>query len=142
MVDDLRRSEYGQPLSKLSQIRKKVVVYGEREANAYLAAIFPRSFAMVTRVLSEIKLSNDAFTPNSILDFGCGPSTALWYDIILPIIIATDFNHEISSWLYLGQRTIYGRMRGRSIMELIYRMTWCLRQRNYYLKYPKRKRIA
>lgn len=52
--------------------------YGGRESVAFAATQLPFSYALIERCLSEIADRFPTFEPKSVLDFGCGPGTALW----------------------------------------------------------------
>ena len=69
----------GQPKQKLTEIKRKIVIYGERETVAHVASILPVSYAILHRILSEVKLRCPDMLPNTVLDYGSGPATGLWY---------------------------------------------------------------
>lgn len=52
--------------------------YGEREAVAYVATQMPFAFSIAERVFCEIQRRCSDFTPETVLDFGSGPGSALW----------------------------------------------------------------
>lgn len=52
--------------------------YGEREAVAYMATQMPFAFSIAERVFCEIQTRCSDFTPETVLDFGSGPGSALW----------------------------------------------------------------
>ncbi|OMJ14722.1 Methyltransferase-like protein 17, mitochondrial [Smittium culicis] len=52
--------------------------YGLRESYAYLASIFPSSYSITYNVFREIYKRVPNFSPEKILDFGCGPASSLW----------------------------------------------------------------
>ncbi|OMJ26796.1 Methyltransferase-like protein 17, mitochondrial [Smittium culicis] len=52
--------------------------YGLRESYAYLASIFPSSYSITYNVFREISKRVPNFSPEKILDFGCGPASSLW----------------------------------------------------------------
>ncbi|KAI7905856.1 mitochondrial small ribosomal subunit Rsm22-domain-containing protein [Cokeromyces recurvatus] len=54
------------------------VLYGPRESVAYLAGVLPSTYAAITNVLNEIAGRLSDFKPQSMLDFGTGPGTAIW----------------------------------------------------------------
>ncbi|KAI9255234.1 mitochondrial small ribosomal subunit Rsm22-domain-containing protein [Phascolomyces articulosus] len=54
------------------------LAYGPRESIAYTAGVLPSTYAATLNVLAELSHRISDFSPNSILDFGTGPGTALW----------------------------------------------------------------
>ena len=48
------------------------------QAAAYMAARMPACYAAVYKVLEELSMRLPAFAPESMLDFGAGPGTAIW----------------------------------------------------------------
>ena len=52
--------------------------YDKYEAAAYTAVRLIPSYAAVYNVLSQLKTRVPDFEPTSMLDFGCGPGTAIW----------------------------------------------------------------
>lgn len=48
------------------------------QAAAYMAARMPACYAAVFKVLEEVSTRLPAFAPESMLDFGAGPGTAVW----------------------------------------------------------------
>ena len=48
------------------------------QAAAYMAARMPACYAAVYKVLEEVSARLPAFAPESMLDFGAGPGTAVW----------------------------------------------------------------
>ncbi|KAJ1560294.1 hypothetical protein HK096_009294 [Nowakowskiella sp. JEL0078] len=50
--------------------------YGPRESNAYFGYRFPTAYGVLSGLFSQIK-KRGMKAPESILDFGCGPGTAL-----------------------------------------------------------------
>jgi hypothetical protein len=62
------------------QKKQLIMQYSDRETLAYLAVMLSRNYAMVHRVLTELSHQRPGFQPKSMLDFGTGPGTAIWYD--------------------------------------------------------------
>ncbi|GBG67858.1 hypothetical protein CBR_g978 [Chara braunii] len=56
----------------------KRLVYGEKEAVAYLASRAPAVYSSLYRILSEVAMRIPDFRPQRLLDFGSGPGTAVW----------------------------------------------------------------
>lgn len=54
------------------------LTYGPRESVAYAAGVLPSTYAAITNVLNEIATRVTDFRPQSMLDFGTGPGTAIW----------------------------------------------------------------
>lgn len=54
-----------------------VIVYDRVKAMAYAAVRLPGVFGCVSRVLAELAMRRPAFQPTRVLDYGCGPGTAL-----------------------------------------------------------------
>jgi len=48
------------------------------QAAAYMAARMPACYAAVYKVLEEVSMRLPTFSPESMLDFGAGPGTAIW----------------------------------------------------------------
>ncbi|KAI3652513.1 hypothetical protein MP228_001938 [Amoeboaphelidium protococcarum] len=65
------------PVLKYKAVKKQVLEYGPREVVAYLASRLPSSYALHRRVLQELKDLDSQFTPQSVIDFGCGPGVGL-----------------------------------------------------------------
>ncbi|KAM3402743.1 hypothetical protein ACQJBY_006513 [Aegilops geniculata] len=52
--------------------------YREDETVAYVASRMPAIYAACHRVLREVRRRSPGFAPKNVLDFGAGPSSALW----------------------------------------------------------------
>ncbi|KAF3321354.1 methyltransferase-like protein 17 [Carex littledalei] len=52
--------------------------YREDETVAYVASRMPAVYTAIHRVLREVRRRLPDFSPNKVLDFGAGPSSALW----------------------------------------------------------------
>ncbi|KAJ2665839.1 37S ribosomal protein S22 [Coemansia sp. RSA 1199] len=61
-----------------TRLKPHVIEYGPAETAAYVAAFAPGTYAVAFNVLSELAMRVPGFKPSSILDFGCGPGSALW----------------------------------------------------------------
>ncbi|KAJ2083379.1 37S ribosomal protein S22 [Coemansia sp. RSA 988] len=59
-------------------LKPHTIEYGPGETFAYLAAFALGSYGVLINVFSELFKRLPEFTPESILDFGSGPGTALW----------------------------------------------------------------
>jgi ribosomal protein RSM22 (predicted rRNA methylase) len=55
------------------------ITYGERETMAYVAGALPATYAAIYNVMKELKERVCSFKPKTMLDFGTGPGTGLWY---------------------------------------------------------------
>ncbi|XP_060644932.1 methyltransferase-like protein 17, mitochondrial [Drosophila nasuta] len=56
----------------------KRIEYGAYEAIVYAIARAAQEYAVMKRVLSEIQMRDDKFTPRSYIDFGSGIGTGMW----------------------------------------------------------------
>ncbi|PZU87104.1 MAG: methyltransferase type 11 [Shinella sp.] len=56
----------------------KFHIDGELAAKAYLATRLPATFAAVRAALSMVEEASPSFAPESLIDVGAGPGTALW----------------------------------------------------------------
>lgn len=72
------------------------VAYGPRESLAYLAGAMPSAYAATFNVLHEISHRLSDFKPKTILDFGTGPGTALWFVLNW---ISTYMGIYLISWM-------------------------------------------
>ncbi|KAI9250335.1 mitochondrial small ribosomal subunit Rsm22-domain-containing protein [Sporodiniella umbellata] len=70
---DSLRSTSGRPGAEPYKI-----TYGPREAIAYTAGVMSSNYAAIYNVLNEVRERISGFQPNSLLDFGTGPGTAIW----------------------------------------------------------------
>ncbi|KAJ1760678.1 37S ribosomal protein S22 [Coemansia sp. RSA 520] len=61
-----------------TRLKPHVIEYGPAEAMAYVAAFAPGTYGVALNVLSELAMRVPEFEPSTILDFGCGPGSALW----------------------------------------------------------------
>ena len=52
--------------------------YGPLEAAAYAVTRLPMTFGAQVRVMRELRVRAPGFVPESLLDFGAGPTPALW----------------------------------------------------------------
>ena len=52
--------------------------YTASETIGYAASRLPACYAVVWRVLDELDMRVTDFRPESMLDFGAGPGTAIW----------------------------------------------------------------
>ena len=53
-------------------------MYDSAESFGYIAARLPGCYAVAWRVFDELALRLPNFNPDSMLDFGAGPGTAIW----------------------------------------------------------------
>ncbi|OBZ86296.1 Methyltransferase-like protein 17, mitochondrial [Choanephora cucurbitarum] len=61
-----------------TEIEPHKLSYGPRESVAYAAGVLPSTFGAITNVLKEVNNRLADFNPQSMLDFGTGPGTAIW----------------------------------------------------------------
>lgn len=61
-----------------NEVKPHVLEYGAREAMAYIAGYLPISYGPIFNVLTELKSRIPNFSPQSVMDFGTGPGTAIW----------------------------------------------------------------
>ncbi|KAJ2644782.1 37S ribosomal protein S22 [Coemansia sp. RSA 1694] len=59
-------------------LKPHTLEYGRGETAAYLAACTPGTYGAIYNIMAELAQRIPDFTPNSVLDFGSGPGTALW----------------------------------------------------------------
>lgn len=48
------------------------------QATAYVAARMPGCYAAIYNIMDELSVRLPSFHPQSMLDFGSGPGTAVW----------------------------------------------------------------
>lgn len=60
------------------QFSSPAIEYGLDEAYAFVASQMPFSLAPLQRIFGELRRSRQDFQPASMLDFGCGPGTAMF----------------------------------------------------------------
>lgn len=90
-----------------SQARDKRQTFMTEDAHrlAYLAVRMPATYAVVWRVLSEIKQGMPDFNPLSLCDIGAGPGTASWAAVDqYPQIAQVTLHEKDVNWLSIGQR--------------------------------------
>ncbi|PIA18546.1 Rsm22-domain-containing protein, partial [Coemansia reversa NRRL 1564] len=79
MEDALRSTGHLTPHGKgKAWLKPHTIEYGPGETAAYLAAFALGSYGVLFNVFSELSMRLPGFNPESILDFGSGPATALW----------------------------------------------------------------
>ncbi|KAJ1979335.1 37S ribosomal protein S22 [Dimargaris xerosporica] len=79
----IRGSQRNMPAKALSEPALKPLVphvlsYGTDEVNAYLAIRLVPNYGAVANVFQELRTRLPDFQPQSVMDFGTGPGTALW----------------------------------------------------------------
>lgn len=62
----------------LPPVLPHVLQYGPRESSAYLSLRFCPSYIAVQAILNELKTRLPRFSPKTMLDYGCGPGSAIW----------------------------------------------------------------
>eukprot|EP00300_Choanocystis_sp_HF-7_P004799 c13716_g1_i1.p1 GENE.c13716_g1_i1~~c13716_g1_i1.p1 ORF type:complete len:395 (+),score=77.87 c13716_g1_i1:1-1185(+) len=61
------------------QATKSGLIYSQRDAFAYVALRMPATYAVLVRVLREVRRrAGPDFAPTSVLDFGSGPAVLSW----------------------------------------------------------------
>lgn len=87
------------------EVKGKLLMASKDDRNAYLAARLPATYAVIHRVMAELKTRAPLIEISSLLDLGSGPGTALWAvsDIFPEIRKATlvEYNAEL---IELSQR--------------------------------------
>jgi ribosomal protein RSM22 (predicted rRNA methylase) len=76
--DGSRTAKKQRKLTNTTAIEPHKLSYGPRESVAYAAGVLPSTYAAITNVLNEIATRMTDFRPQSMLDFGTGPGTAIW----------------------------------------------------------------
>ena len=72
---------------------------------AYLTARFPATYAVVSRILGEVKLRVPDLRITSMLDLGAGPGTAMWAAAAnLPELGQIVAMEDSAEWISLGRR--------------------------------------
>ena len=114
LLDDKLQSE------AIVQYSAPSIEYGLDDVFAYIASQMPFALAPLQRVLAEIKRLRPDFHPQSLLDFGCGPGTAVfaakeeWPELTRIMAIDTsqpmlEVAKEMSSRLELGSGITWRR---------------------------------
>lgn len=82
-VVDVSPKEQHVNIVKLKEAKKKVIQYGPMETMAYLATQTAIQYSLAKRIMLELKFQDAVhkrnFRPRSLLDFGTGPGTNIWY---------------------------------------------------------------
>ncbi|CEJ04110.1 hypothetical protein RMCBS344292_18078 [Rhizopus microsporus] len=78
LFDALRSTSGRQPQNEKEAVEPHKLTYGPRESVAYTASVMSGNYAAIYNVLKELKSRVSSFSPNSMLDFGTGPGTAIW----------------------------------------------------------------
>lgn len=91
-----------------------ILEYGHRESIAYIAAMSPTTYSAVRNVLEEVNRRVPDLDPKTILDFGTGPGTAIWY--VFCIMSVGNFGlieatANISLFVILGPPMRFGKSR-------------------------------
>jgi ribosomal protein RSM22 (predicted rRNA methylase) len=76
-TDDPRQNQKDREKEK-EKFKVDIVTYGPRESLAYLLTRMPNAYAACETVFSELQRRMPDFAPQSILDYGTGPGTAIW----------------------------------------------------------------
>lgn len=69
--------------SFLDSERRRILSYGPRETLAYLASRFTSAYVANRYVFEHLRSLYPGFTPRSVLDYGSGPATSIWYDLFM-----------------------------------------------------------
>ncbi|CAB5374075.1 unnamed protein product [Rhizophagus irregularis] len=83
-----------------NEVKPHVLEYGTREAMAYIAGYLPISYGPIFNVLTELKSRIPDFSPQSVMDFGTGPGTAIWvshniWDKHVPNFLGIDISESM-----------------------------------------------
>lgn len=62
--------------------KQRVQDYGPRETMAFIASEMASTYACTHQVLTDLKQRCCEFKPTSLLDFGSGPGTVMWYVLL------------------------------------------------------------
>ena len=95
-------------LAKLSNTQivttPHVLQYDKNESAAYVAVRFVPAYGALVNVLNQLKKRLPDFKPQSMLDFGCGPGTAILYYCLIsaskeffdiPKVVAIDSSESM-----------------------------------------------
>lgn len=52
--------------------------YDKYESAGYVVSRMTQTYGAISNVLSQISKRNPEYQPSTIIDFGCGPGTAIW----------------------------------------------------------------
>eukprot|EP01114_Cavostelium_apophysatum_P007553 TRINITY_DN19678_c0_g1_i1.p1 TRINITY_DN19678_c0_g1~~TRINITY_DN19678_c0_g1_i1.p1 ORF type:complete len:466 (+),score=14.22 TRINITY_DN19678_c0_g1_i1:31-1428(+) len=74
----LRAKTTDQPIPNREALENRLVGYNKQQALGYVAHRLPGVYGCTYRVFNEIALRMPEFCPQTILDFGSGPGTAIW----------------------------------------------------------------
>ncbi|BDA42580.1 probable methyltransferase-like protein 17, mitochondrial at N-terminal half [Coccomyxa sp. Obi] len=64
--------------SSQQEKRSRQLQYDDNQATAYVAARMPGCYAAIYNIMDELSVRLPSFHPQSMLDFGSGPGTAVW----------------------------------------------------------------
>ncbi|MDZ7360107.1 MAG: small ribosomal subunit Rsm22 family protein [candidate division KSB1 bacterium] len=79
--------------------------HGEEQALAYLAQIFPATYAQLYGAMAATKAQAPAWQPLSLLDLGSGPGTALWAGLEQwPSLKKLEAWEREASFIAIGQK--------------------------------------
>ncbi|KAM0682330.1 37S ribosomal protein S22 [Mitosporidium daphniae] len=96
--------------------------YNERDALAYATVQSPLTYAPIFRVFSELTRRFPDWAPSSVLDFGCGPGTALWAaKAIWGNRLGTCTGVDLSEAMIDFADKITSKLGGEHAIEAIYR---------------------
>lgn len=80
-VKDMHNTTFKQ--QALEELKQLKIGYDRVQSLAYLAYIMPGNYGPSFRIFSEIKkILKEKYFPSSVLDFGTGPGTAIWFDLL------------------------------------------------------------
>ncbi|KAF9356470.1 37S ribosomal protein S22 [Mortierella sp. NVP85] len=63
-----------------------ILEYSHRESTAYIAAVAPTTYSAIKNVLEEVNQRVPDLQAKTLLDFGTGPGTAIWYELHIHVI--------------------------------------------------------
>lgn len=76
---------------------------------AYLAVRMPATYAVVRKVLEEVKMRLPEFSPRSLSDLGAGPGTGSWAAVAeFPEIAKVSLQEQDVNLIEIGQRMMKG----------------------------------
>lgn len=93
-----------------SPLREQTTNFMTTDAHrlAYLAVRLPATFAVVSKVLSEVHARMPDFQPNAVCDIGAGPGTASWAAAqVFDSLQNFSLYEKDAGWLTLGKKLMF-----------------------------------
>ena len=101
---ELARAAADLTLGYRAQARRTPPKLDSRDRAAYLVTRLPATFAVITRVLQEIKARVPGLKIETMLDLGAGPGTAMWAAAeMFPDLRSVVLIEQDSEWISLGR---------------------------------------